>query len=158
MNPKNLDNQGGRTAMKERKKNKGFTLVEIMVVVVIIGLLAALVMPRIMGQSDQARRTAAVVQIRELEQTLDLYYLDNGFYPTTEQGIEALLEKPDTAPEPNNYRPGGYLKKMPVGPWGRSYEYRCPGEHGDYDLVSYGTDGREGGEGKNADIVNWQED
>jgi len=139
------------------RKRRGFTLVEIMVVVVIIGLLAALVMPRIMGQSDQARRTAASVQIRELEQTLDLYYLDNGFYPTTEQGLEALIEKPASTPEPTNYRAGGYLRKMPVDPWGRPYEYRSPGEHGDFDLFSYGADGREGGEDKNADIVNWQE-
>ncbi len=146
----------GKNAVRYSGKHPGFTLVEIMVVVVIIGLLAALVMPRIMGQGEQARRTAASVQIKELEQALDLYYLDNGFYPTTEQGIEALVKKPETSPEPHNYRAGGYLKKMPKDSWGRPFEYRCPGEHGDYDLLSYGPDGREGGEGSNRDIVNWE--
>jgi general secretion pathway protein G len=126
-----------------------------MVVVVILGLLATLVVPRVMGQGEQARRTAASVQIKEIEQALDLFRLDNGFYPTTEQGITALVTKPSLAPEPKNWRSGGYLKKVPVDPWGNFYLYRNPGDHGEIDLLSLGPDGVEGGEGNNADITNW---
>ena len=126
-----------------------------MVVVVILGLLATLVVPRVMGQGEQARRTAAGVQIKEIEQALDLFRLDNGFYPTTEQGIAALVTKPSLPPEPQNWRAGGYLKKIPVDPWGNAYVYRNPGEHGEIDLFSLGPDGSEGGEGNNADITNW---
>lgn len=126
-----------------------------MVVVVILGLLATLVVPRVMGQGEQARRTAASVQIKEIEQALDLFRLDNGFYPTTEQGIAALVTKPTLAPEPKNWRSGGYLKKVPVDPWGNPYLYRNPGDHGEIDLLSLGPDGVEGGEGNNADITNW---
>jgi general secretion pathway protein G len=138
-----------------RARRPGFTLVEVMVVVVILGLLATLVVPRVMGQGEQARRTAASVQIKEIEQALDLFRLDNGFYPTTEQGITALVTKPSLAPEPKNWRSGGYLKKVPVDPWGNSYLYRNPGDHGEIDLLSLGPDGVEGGEGNNADITNW---
>jgi general secretion pathway protein G len=138
-----------------RARRPGFTLVEVMVVVVILGLLATLVVPRVMGQGEQARRTAASVQIKEIEQALDLFRLDNGFYPTTEQGIAALVTKPSLAPEPKNWRSGGYLKKIPVDPWGNSYLYRNPGDHGEIDLLSLGPDGVEGGEGNNADITNW---
>jgi len=138
-----------------RARRPGFTLVEVMVVVVILGLLATLVVPRVMGQGEQARRTAASVQIKEIEQALDLFRLDNGFYPTTEQGITALVTKPSLAPEPRNWRSGGYLKKVPVDPWGNSYLYRNPGDHGEIDLLSLGPDGVEGGEGNNADITNW---
>jgi general secretion pathway protein G len=126
-----------------------------MVVVVILGLLATLVVPRVMGQGEQARRTAAGVQIKEIEQALDLFRLDNGFYPTTEQGIAALVTKPSLPPEPQNWRSGGYLKKIPVDPWGNAYVYRNPGDHGEIDLFSLGPDGAEGGEGNNADITNW---
>jgi general secretion pathway protein G len=140
-----------------RKRRSGFTLVEILVVVVILGLLATLVIPRVVGRGEEAKRTAALVQIREIEQALDLYKLDNGFYPTTEQGLEALVSKPGGLPEPRNYRSDGYMKKVPSDPWGRPYVYRSPGDHGEADLFSLGPDGAEGGEDKNRDITNWDE-
>jgi general secretion pathway protein G len=139
------------------KRRSGFTLVEILVVVVILGLLATLVIPRVVGRGEEAKRTATLVQIRSLEQALDLYKLDNGFYPTTEQGLEALVAKPAGTPEPRNYRDDGYMKKVPMDPWGRPYVYRSPGEHGETDLFSFGPDGAEGGEGRNSDITNWEE-
>ncbi len=141
--------------VRSRRKRQGFTLVEVLVVVVIIGLLAGLVVPRIVGRGEEAKRTATSVQISELEQALDLFKLDNGFYPTTEQGLEALVEEPNTTPEPRNYRSGGYIKKIPMDPWGSPFVYRSPGDHGEVDLFSTGPDGEEGGEGDNADITNW---
>ena len=143
--------------MKIREeRRKGFTLVEILVVVVILGLLATLVVPRVIGRGEEAKRTAALVQVREIEQALDLFKLDNGFYPTTEQGLQALIEKPGISPEPRRYRESGYMKKIPQDPWGGEYIYRSPGDHDEYDLFSTGPDGEEGGEGKNADIVSWE--
>ncbi|MDL2263623.1 type II secretion system major pseudopilin GspG [Synergistaceae bacterium OttesenSCG-928-I11] len=138
-------------------KRSGFTLVEIMVVVVIIGMLAALVGPRLMGQSDEAKIKTTRVQIKNLEQTLELFHLNNGFFPTTDQGLIALIEKPTMPPEPRNYPSGGYLnsKSVPKDAWGNDFIYLCPGDQGDYDIISYGRDGREGGEGVNADISNW---
>ena len=141
----------------DRKRRSGFTLVEILVVVVILGLLATLVIPRVVGRGEEAKRTATVVQIRALEQALDLYKLDNGFYPTTEQGLEALVSKPSGMPEPMNYRRDGYMKKVPVDPWGRPYVYRSPGEHGETDILSFGPDGAEGGEEDDRDITNWEQ-
>ena len=138
------------------KKRRGFTLIEIMVVVVIIGLLSALVGPRLMGQSDEAKRKTTQTQIAQLEQVLGLYYLDNGFYPTTSQGLEALVKEPTMPPEPLNYKQGGYMKKVPKDAWGREFVYTAPGEHGDFDILSYGADGQEGGSGANADITNWE--
>ena len=137
--------------------NRGFTLLEIMVVVAILALLAALVGPRIMGQSDKAKIDDTKVQIRNLESALKFYKLDNGVYPSTEQGLQALVEKPTVGQAPKNYRPEGYLesKKLPKDPWGNDYVYISPGEHGDYDLCSYGADGVRGGEGINADICSW---
>lgn len=134
---------------------RGFTLIEVMVVVVILGILAAIVVPRIMGRPDEARRTKAEVDIKNIEAALNLYKLDNGFYPTTEQGLEALVKPPDTEPRPLRWKEGGYLSKVPVDPWGRRYQYISPGEHGEFDLFTYGADGQPGGEGKNADIGNW---
>ena len=139
--------------VRSRRKRQGFTLVEVLVVV--IGLLAGLVVPRIVGRGEEAKRTATSVQISELEQALDLFKLDNGFYPTTEQGLEALVEEPSITPEPRNYRSGGYIKKLPMDPWGSPFIYRSPGDHGEIDLFSPGPDGEEGGEGDNADITNW---
>ncbi len=138
-----------------RNGRKGFTMIEMLVVVVILGLLATLVVPKVVGQGEEAKKTATAVQIKEVEQALDMFKLDNGFYPTTEQGLEALIEKPTMTPEPKKYREGGYIKKLPVDPWGGSFIYRCPGEHGEYDLFSMGPDGQEGGEGKGKDITNW---
>ena len=142
--------------MAEQKKRRGFTLIEIMVVVVIIGLLSALVGPRLIGKSDEARRKTTQTQIAQLEQVLGLYYLDNGFYPTTAQGLDALVTKPALQPEPLNYAEGGYMKKKPTDAWGRDFIYICPGDHGDFDIISYGADGEENGEGAAADINNWE--
>ncbi len=140
-----------------KKNNKGFTLLEIIVVVFILSLLAAIVAPKIMGRTDEARIAKAKVQIKNFETSLKLYKLDNSFYPTTEQGLSALVEKPVTGQLPQNYREGGYLeqKKIPLDPWGDPYIYISPGINGDYDIISYGADGKEGGEGKNADIKSW---
>lgn len=140
-----------------RQRQGGFTLLEILVVVFILALLAAVVTPRIVGRTDDARIAEAKVQIRNLETGLKLFKLDNGFYPSTEQGLEALITKPTTGRIPPNYREGGYLeqRKIPKDPWGNPYIYVCPGLHGDFDLICYGADGREGGEGKDADITNW---
>ena len=135
----------------------GFTLLEIIVVVFILALLAAFVAPRIMGRTDDAKIAAAKLQIKSFETALKLFKLDSGFYPGTEQGLEALINKPTTGNIPNNYRENGYLeqKKIPLDPWGNVYVYVSPGIHGDFDIMSLGADGKEGGEGKDADIKNW---
>jgi len=137
--------------------NRGFTLIEIMIVVVILALLAALVAPKIIGRSDDAKIADAKVQIRNLETALKLYKLDNGNYPTTDQGLQALVEKPTVGQIPKNYRAEGYVesKTIPKDPWKNDYVYLSPGEHGDYDLYSFGADGVRGGEGINADIESW---
>ncbi len=136
---------------------RGFTLIEIMVVIVILSLLAILVAPKIIGRSDDAKITDAKVQIRNFESGLKLYKLDNGNFPTTDQGLQALLTKPTTGAIPKNYRDGGYLEsnKIPKDPWGNDFVYISPGEHGDYDLYSYGADGVKGGDGKDEDIESW---
>lgn len=140
-----------------RNKN-GFTLIEIMVVIVILAMLAALVGPKLMGRSDDAKLTDAKVQIKNIETALKFYKLDSGNYPTTEQGLNALITKPTVGLIPKNYKDGGYLesKKVPKDPWGNDYLYVSPGEHGDYDLFSYGADGAKGGDGKNSDITSWE--
>ena len=137
--------------------NRGFTLIEIMVVIVILALLAALVGPKIMGRSDDAKIADAKVQIRNLESALKLYKLDNSVYPTTEQGLQALVTKPASGQIPKNYKAEGYLenKNVPKDPWGNDYVYLSPSEHGDYELCSFGADGAKGGEGKGADICNY---
>jgi general secretion pathway protein G len=140
------------------KENRGFTLIEIMVVIVILSLLAVLVGPKIIGRSDDAKVADAKVQIRNLETALKLYKLDNGNFPTTEQGLQALVTKPTVGKIPGpTYKAEGYLenKSVPKDPWGADYIYLSPGEHGDYDLYSFGADGARGGEGKNADIESW---
>ena len=126
-----------------RNKRKGFTLVEILVVVVILGMLAALIIPNVIGQTDEAKRIAAGVQIKEIENALDIYRLQNGFYPTTEQGLEALVTKPTTNPQPKKYIEGGYMKKVPMDPWGNPFIYRSPGDKGLIDIISCGPDGEE---------------
>ena len=136
----------------------GFTLIELMVVLVILGVLASLIVPRIMGRPEEARRIKARVDIQSLETAVKLYNLDNGNYPTTEQGLQALIEPPATGTLPKNWREGGYLEKgkIPEDPWGNEYIYLSPGSHGDFDIISYGADGEAGGEGKDADIVSWE--
>jgi len=139
------------------RESRGFTLIELMVVIVILSLLAVLVGPKIIGRSDDAKVADAKVQIRNLETALKLYKLDTGNFPSTEQGMQALLVKPTVGKIPYNYKAEGYLenKSLPKDPWGADYIYLSPGEHGDYDLYCFGADGARGGEGKNADIVSW---
>ncbi len=143
--------------MKRITNTNGFTLIEIMVVIVILALLAALVGPKLMGRTDDAKVADARVQIKNIETALKLFKLDNGVYPSTEQGLNSLITKPTVGAIPKNYKDGGYLesKKVPKDPWGNDYLYVSPGEHGDYDLFSYGSDGAKGGDGKNADITSW---
>jgi general secretion pathway protein G len=138
-------------------KNGGFTLLEIIVVVFILSILTAIVAPKIVGRTDDARITEGKVQIKNFETALKLFKMDNGFYPDTQQGLDALVEKPSSGRIPPKYREGGYLeqKKIPMDPWGNPYVYVSPGLHGDYDIFSYGADGTEGGEGKDADIKSW---
>ncbi len=141
-----------------RFRQSGFTLIEIMVVVVILGILAAVVVPRIMDRPDQARIIKAKQDIRALEAALNLYRLDNFRYPTTDQGLEALTSKPTSSPEPANWKAGGYIDRLPKDPWGGAYQYLNPGEHGEFDLYTLGADVSPGGEGVNADIGNWSLD
>lgn len=140
--------------MQTRKQN-GFTLIEIMVVVVILGILAALVVPQVMNRPDQAKVTVAKGDIKAVAAALDMYKLDNYGYPTTQQGLEALVERPSGAPQPKNWNKDGYLKRLPKDPWGNDYQYLAPGTRGAFDLYSLGADGREGGSDLNADIGNW---
>jgi general secretion pathway protein G len=135
--------------------SRGFTLIEVMVVVVILGILAAIAVPRIMSRPDEARVTRARQDIRGLDAALGLYRLDNFEYPTTEQGLEALIAKPADLPLGARWKEGGYLDRLPKDPWGGDYRYLLPGTHGDYDLYSLGADRGAGGDGINADIGNW---
>lgn len=137
-------------------KQAGFTLIEIMVVVIILGVLGALVIPKIMNKPDQARIVAAQADIRNIASTLDMYKLDNFSYPSTSQGLQALVTKPSGTPEAKNWNPDGYLSKLPKDPWGNPYQYISPGAHGAFDLYSWGADGKEGGQDKDADIVSWE--
>ncbi|MGM0412986.1 MAG: type II secretion system major pseudopilin GspG [Pseudomonadota bacterium] len=137
------------------RRQAGFTLIEVMVVVVILGILAAFVVPNIMGEPDEARILKAKSDIRSIENALDMYRLDNHRYPTTDQGLEALVEKPDSGPEPRDYKQGGYMDRLPEDPWGNEYRYLQPGEHGEVDIWTLGADGESGGEDVNADIGNW---
>jgi general secretion pathway protein G len=141
-----------------RCNNRGFTLIELMVVIIILGILAGLIVPRIMGRPEEARQMKAKVQIESIETALKLYKLDNGYYPTTEQGLQALVQPPAVGRLPNAWREGGYLEKskVPKDPWGNEYVYLSPGIHGDFDLISYGADGEPGGGGKDQDINNWE--
>ncbi|MFK5927664.1 MAG: type II secretion system major pseudopilin GspG [Desulfuromusa sp.] len=141
-----------------KRNQRGFTLIEIMVVVVILGILAAIVVPRLLDEPEKARRTSAATQIRSFEEALGIFKLENGFYPSTEQGLQALVTKPTDGRIPPRYKTGGYIKKIPRDPWGQPYLYLNPGVHGDFDLFSYGPDGETGGEGENADVANWSLD
>lgn len=144
-----------RHAQRVRKlASRGFTLIELMVVLVIIGVLAALIVPNVLDRADDARATAARTDVNNLMQALKLYRLDNQRYPTGEQGLQALVTRPTSGPIPPNWKP--YLEKLPNDPWGRPYQYLNPGVKGEIDVMSFGADGQPGGEGKNADIGSWQ--
>ena len=138
------------------KRSAGFTLIEIMVVIVIIGLLAALVAPRVLSRPDEARTVAARQDIATILQSLKLYRLDNQRYPTSEQGLQALVTRSTVAPIPPNWKGGGYLERIPMDPWGHPYQYLNPGLHGEIDVFSLGADGAPGGEGIDVDIGSWQ--
>ncbi|CAM3739199.1 Type II secretion system protein G precursor [Vibrio aerogenes CECT 7868] len=140
--------------MKTRKQTAGFTLLEVMVVVVILGILATFVVPNLLGNKEKADQKKAIADIVSIENALDMYKLDNSVYPTTDQGLEALVTKPSN-PDPRNYRDGGYIKRLPNDPWGNAYQYLSPGDKGKIDVFTLGADGQEGGEGANADIGNW---
>ncbi|HSV69563.1 MAG TPA: type II secretion system major pseudopilin GspG [Methylibium sp.] len=137
-----------------RRRPRGFTLIELMVVLVIIGVLAALIVPNVLDRADDARVTAARTDVNNLMQSLKLYRLDNQRYPTSVQGLQALVAKPTESPVPPNWKP--YLEKLPNDPWGRPYQYANPGVKGDIDVFSYGADGQAGGESKDADVGSWQ--
>jgi len=138
--------------------NRGFSLIELMVVVIILGILAMYIGPKLMGRTEQAKEVQTRVQIEGLETALKLYKLDNGVYPTTEQGLQALVEEPDVENVSQNWRKGGYLEKgkVPKDPWGNEFIYLAPGIQGDYDITSYGADGVPGGEDENKDINSWE--
>jgi general secretion pathway protein G len=139
-----------------RHAKAGFTLIEIMVVVVIMGIMAALVVPKLMGRTDDARITAAKQDIATIMQALKLYRLDNHRYPTTEQGLNALVARPQTGPAAPGWKEGGYLERLPKDPWGNPYQYLVPGVHGEVDVFSYGADGQPGGAGSDTDIGSWE--
>lgn len=151
---------GGEMKRNSIMRAEGFTLIELMVVIVILGILAGLIIPRIMGRPDEARAAKARIQIESLETALKLYKLDNGTYPTTDQGLLSLVEAPGGGQLAKNWRQGGYLEKgkVPKDPWDRDFVYVSPGVHGDYDLSSTGADGEPGGEGKDKDINSWEID
>jgi len=138
--------------------NRGFSLIELMVVVIILGILAMYIGPKLMGRTDQAKEVQTRVQIEGLETALKLYKLDNGVYPSTEQGLQALIEPPESGTIPQKWRKGGYLEKgrIPTDPWGNEFVYLAPGIQGDYDITSYGADGVPGGEDENKDINSWE--
>ncbi|HQQ87721.1 MAG TPA: type II secretion system major pseudopilin GspG [Smithellaceae bacterium] len=144
--------------VKKKNNQAGFTLIELMVVIVILGVLAGLIIPRVMGRPDEARQAKAKIQMESIETALKLYRLDNGNYPSTEQGLKALVEVPTVGALPKNWRSGGYLEKgkIPKDPWGNEFVYISPGTHGDFDLICLGKDGEAGGEEFDADINNWE--
>ena len=141
--------------MKQLSRHKGFTLIEVMVVMVIIGIMAAMIAPKILGRAGEARVVKARSDIRALESALGMYKLDNFNYPSTDQGLAALKQNPGGSPPPRNWRKGGYVERLPKDPWGNPYQYMSPGTHGEIDIFSLGADGQLGGTDDNADIGNW---
>jgi general secretion pathway protein G len=162
MTTRNLSDPAPAEPARSRHREAAFTLIEIMAVVLIIGLLGTIVGAVVFSQVDTARVTTAKTQIRGIEAALDFYRMDNGRYPTTEQGLEALVDEPTTSPEPRSYRPEGYLQggRLPVDPWGEPYQYEAPGNHNphSFDLWSLGSDSNPGGDDTDADIGNWVEE
>ena len=154
MNPRHPTNPSRAARLAPRALERAFTLIEVLVVVAILGILAAIVVPRIMDRPDEAKRIAARADVKAIEQALKLYRLDNGFYPTTDQGLGALVQRPTTNPAPGNWRP--YLERLQKDPWGGDYQYLQPGVKGEIDVFSLGADRARGGEGNNADIGNWE--
>lgn len=143
-------------SQRKQRRARGFTLVEIMVVVVIIGILGALVVPKLLGRTGEARVTAARTDIATMSQALKLYKLDNQRYPSTEQGLQALVTRPTSGPAANGWKDGGYMEKLPKDPWGNAYQYLSPGIHGEVDIFSLGADGQPGGTGEDADVGSWE--
>jgi general secretion pathway protein G len=144
-----------QASLTRRAPPRGFTLIEILVVIVILGVLAALIVPNVISRPDEARATVAKSDIAAIMSALKLYRLDNQRYPTAEQGLAALVAKPETPPVPPNWKPGGYLEKLPKDPWGRPYVYINPGVRGEVEVMSFGGDGQAGGSGTDADIGSW---
>lgn len=155
MNGRAVPVQHYRERSNIRSRQSGFTLIEVMVVIVILGILAAMIVPRIMDRPEEARRTKAALDIQFISQALDLYRLDNHHYPSTEQGLSALVTETEIEPVPRRWRSEGYLAKLPADPWGNQYLYLSPGLHNPYDILSYGADGQPGGEDNGSDIESW---
>lgn len=156
MNTHNIKRLNRGPHQPGRNGQRGFTLIEIMIVVVILGVLGALIAPNIIGRAGDARTAAAKSDIRNIKSSLALYKLDNFSYPSTDQGLEALVDKPGGSPTATNWKADGYLEKLPVDPWGREYLYLSPGANGKFDLYSLGADGQDGGESENVDVKSWE--
>lgn len=149
------DSDDGKVFPMQVRSSRGFTLIEVLVVVVILAILAAIVVPRVIGRTDDAMIAKAKADVQGLGTALNLYKLDNFTYPSTDQGLDALVQRPGGSPEAANWRTGGYIDRLPKDPWGREYQYVSPGSHGDFDVYSLGKDGQSGGDGIAADIGNW---